>query len=191
MFEGNLWLVFQNAARPDLSPPLAIRYLGDLNQMNSGIYCVPALLGDDGLETAVDQQQRRPNLSGTALSYLKRLDSDALDLVHHVIAVLHEPTYNRVNVEALRAEGPRIPLPGWPDGESDGATETLARSAARGRELARLLDPDTPVPGVTEGALRPELATIAVPATLSGHNMAGGRFRVDGWMGGIMDRERP
>ena len=32
----------------------------------------------------------------------------------------------------------------------------LARSAARGRRLAALLDPDTPVPGVTTGILRPE-----------------------------------
>ena len=113
MFEGNLWLVFQNKARPDLSPPLPIRHLGDLNQMNSSAYCVPALLGGDGLEAALEQQATRPNLSGTAQTYLERLDADALDLVHHVIAVLHEPTYNRLNADALRAEGPRIPLPGW------------------------------------------------------------------------------
>ena len=50
---------------------------------------------------------------------------------------------------------PRIPLPGWPEGEAEGAAEALARSAARGCELAALLDPDTPAPGVTEGALRP------------------------------------
>ena len=182
LFEGNLWLVFQNKARPDLSPPLAIRDIGDLNQMNSGVYCVPALLGDDGLETTVDQKQRRPNLSGTAQTYLKRLDADALDLVHHVIAVLHEPAYNRVNADALRAEGPRIPLPGWGDGESKGATAALARSAARGRELARLLDPDTPIPGVTDGALHPGIATIAVPATGDGRNMAGEDFAVTaGW----------
>ena len=182
VFEGNLWFVFQNKARPDLSPPLAIRYLGDLNQMNSGVYCVPALLGDAGLETAVDQKQRRPSLSGTAQPYLERLDTDALDLVHHVIAVLHEPTYNRVNADALRAEGPRIPLPGWGDGKSEGAAATLTRSAARGRELARLLDPATPVPGVTDGALRPGTATIAVPATTDRRNMTGEDFAVTaGW----------
>ena len=42
---------------------------------------------------------------------------------------------------ALRMEWPRIPLPGWPDGDASEAAETLARSAARGRELAALLDP--------------------------------------------------
>ena len=44
VFEENLCLVFQNKARPDLSPPLAISSIGDLNQMNSSAYCVPALL---------------------------------------------------------------------------------------------------------------------------------------------------
>ena len=182
VFEGNLWLVFQNKARPDLSPPLAIRDMGDLNQMNSGVYCVPAFLGDDGLDSAVYLKQRRPNLSGAAQSYLERLDADALDLLHHVIAVLHEPTYKRLNADALRAEGPRIPLPGWGDGKSEGAAETLARSAARGRELARLLDPDAPVSGITDGTLRPGIATIAVPATADGRNMTGEDFAVTaGW----------
>ena len=182
VFEGNLWLVFQNKARPDLSPPLAISNLGDLNQMNSGVYCVPALLSDDGLEVAEDQKQHRPNLSRTAQSYLERLDADALDLVHHLIAVLHEPIYTRLNADALRAEGPRIPLPGWGDGESEGVAATLAHSAARGRELARLLDPNTPVPGVTEGELRPGIAPIAVPATADGRNMTGEDFALTaGW----------
>ena len=79
-------------------------------------------------------------------------------------------------------EWPRIPLPGWPDGDADGAAETLAESAARGRELARLLDPDTPVPGVTQGELRSEIAAIAVPSTTGGHNMAGDDFALTaGW----------
>ena len=159
-----------------------ISNLGDLNQMNSGVYCVPALLGDDGLEVAEDQTQHRPNLSGTAQSCLERLGADALDLVHHVIAVLHEPTYNRLNADALRAEGPRIPLLGWPDGEAEDAAAELAASAARGRALAQLLDSDTPVRGVTEGTLRPEIAALAVPTTLDGHHMTGDDFALTaGW----------
>ena len=79
-------------------------------------------------------------------------------------------------------EWPRIPLPGWGDGESEGVAATLAHSAARGRELARLLDPDTPVPGVTEGELRPGIAPIAVPATADGRNMTGEDFALTaGW----------
>ena len=83
---------------------------------------------------------------------------------------------------ALQMEWPRIPLPGWPEGDADGAATALARSAARGRELARLLDPDTPVPGVTQGTLRPQITAIAVPATLDGRNMAGDDFALTaGW----------
>ena len=175
VFKGNRWLVLQNKARPDLSPPLAISHIGDLNQMNSGVYCVPVWLSSSGL-------QRRPNLSGAAQSYLERLGASVENLFHHVLNVLHDPTYNQVNADVLRAEGPRIPLPCWSDGEAEGAAEELARSASRGRELARLLDPDTPVPGVTQGVLRPEIAAIAVPTTTDGHNMTGDDFAVTaGW----------
>ena len=79
-------------------------------------------------------------------------------------------------------EWPRIPLPGWPDGKAEGAAKALAASATRGRELAKLLDPETPVPGVTLGPLRPEIATIAVPATTDGRNMTRDDFAVTaGW----------
>ena len=73
VFEGNVWLVLQNKARPDLSPPLVISNIGDLNQMNSGVYCVPLWLGEDGLVLNGDGMQRRLNVSGGAQSYLERL----------------------------------------------------------------------------------------------------------------------
>ena len=176
VFEGNLWFVLQNEARPDLSPPLVIKEMGDLNQMNSGVYCVPIWLSDNDLGIDTSGQQRRPNLSGAAQSYLERLGASVEDLFHHILAVLHDTTYNQVNADALRAEGPRIPLPGWPNGKAEGAADALAQSSAQGRELARLLDPEAPVPGVTQGALRPEIAAIAVPATTDGRNMTGDDF---------------
>ena len=62
------------------------------------------------------------------------------------------------------------------------AAKALTQSAARGRELAALLDPETPVPGVTTGTLRPDIATIAVPATVAGRNMTGDDFALTaGW----------
>ena len=62
------------------------------------------------------------------------------------------------------------------------AAEALAQSAARGRTLAALLDPDRPVPGVTQAPLRPEFAAIAVPATTDGRNMTGDDFALTaGW----------
>ena len=63
-----------------------------------------------------------------------------------------------------------------------GRRRDRAWSVARGRELAALLDPETPVPGVTTGQLRPEIASIAVPATTHGHNMFGDDFGLTaGW----------
>jgi len=121
-------------------------------------------------------------LSGAAQRYLERLGAGVEDLFYHVLAVLHDPGYRQANAGALRMEWPRIPLPGWPDGDADGSPATLAASAARGRELVRLLDPETPVHGVTQGPLRPEIAVIAVPATTDGRNMTGDDFAVTaGW----------
>ena len=91
----------------------------------------------------------------TVQHYLDRLGLGVEDLFYHVLATLHDPAYRKANAGALRMEWPRIPLPGWPDGEANGAAETLVESAARGRELAALLDPDTPVPGVTQAPLAP------------------------------------
>ena len=159
-----------------------------MNQMNSGVYCVPAWLGDDGLGWNNKGASRRPNVSGAAQRYLSRLGAGAEDLFYHVIAVLHDPAYNQLNADALRAEGPRILLPGWPAPGNAGilpaadAADALAQSAARGRELAAFLDPGTPVPGATQAPLRPEIAAIAVPATTDGRHMSGEDFAVTaGW----------
>ena len=183
VLSGNLWLVLQNKARPDLSPPLVISNIGDLNQMNSGIYCAPIYLRDDELGTGIAEgTPLRPNLSPVAQSYLESLGAGAEDLFHHVLAVLHDPSYHKTNADALRAEGPRIPLPGWPDGSGDGTADELAASAARGRELAALLDSDTPVPGVTEGVPRPEIAAVAMPSIVDSGNMVGDDFALTaGW----------
>ena len=190
---GNPWLILQKKARPDLSSPLTTSMLGDLNQMNSGVFGVPCWLSET--LAAGSDAGTRPNLTASARRYLQRLGLSVQDLFHHVLAELHDPAYNTMNADALRAEGPRIPLLHWSElsartgtGENEaaakveGAADTLAASAARGRDLAALLDPETPVPGVTTGRLRPEIAAIAVPATFHGHNMFGDDFGLTaGW----------
>ena len=126
---------------------------------------------------------------GSASIFLKRRNAgsaargaNAEDLFYHVLATLHDPAYRTANAGALRMEWPRIPLLGWPDGEADEAATALAASATRGRALAQLLDSDTPVRGVTEGTLRPEIAALAVPTTLDGHHMTGDDFALTaGW----------
>ena len=167
IFEGNKALVSQQKPRREWSPPQVITAMGCYDLMDRNVSCFPLWLRDDGLALDGDGAQRRPNLSPAAQRYLDRLGAGVEDLFHHVLAVLHNPAYREANAGALRMEWPRIPLPGWPDGDTVGAAEELAASAARGRALAALLDSDTPVPGVTEGALRPEIAAIAVPAVTS------------------------
>jgi len=48
--------------------------------------------------------------------------------------------------------------------------QLLRASAALGAQLAALLDPEAPMPGVTTGQLRSEIACVAVPSTKPGHD---------------------
>ena len=184
VLDGNLWLSSAQHLRKGSGEAQTCftHHIGSLHLIERGANMFPAWLRDEGLGLGTDGAQRRPNLSPAAQRYLDRLELGVEDLFHHVLAVLHNPAYREANAGALRMEWPRIPLPGWPDGDSLGAAAELSTSAARGREVARLLDPETPVPGVTVGDLRPELAAIAVPTTVDGRNMTGYDFAVTaGW----------
>ena len=182
VFEGNSWLeIREKEARPEFSRGTLCRHLAD-NFGNGLSSFMPLWLLDDGLGIDDGGTQRRPNLSLSAQHYLDSMGAAVEDLFYHVIATLHDPAYRTANAGALRMAWPRIPLPGWPDGVADGAADALAASAARGRELAALLDSDTPVACVTTGPLRPDLAAVAVPTTTHGGNMAGDDFAVSaGW----------
>ena len=197
VFEGNLWLGSnKREIHEEFSHGASTHHLGNWKLGNWGIHFYPIWLREDGLGIGNINIQRRPNLSAAAQRYLHRLGAGAEDLFHHVLATLHDPAYRKENSGALRMEWPRIPLPGWPTPGSAGipgsgpgqalpaadAAYALAKSASRGRQLAALLDPDTPVPGVTQAPLRPEMAAIAVPATTDDGNMSGEDFAVTaGW----------
>ncbi len=182
VFDGNLWMVTQQKPRREWSCPQVISSIGCIDLMDRSATCISAWLRDEGLGLDSDRAGRRPNLSEAAQHYLNYLGLGVEDLFHHVLAVLHDPSYREANAGALRMEWPRIPLPGWPDGDREGAAEELAASAARGRKLAALLDSEKPVPGVTEGTLRPDIAAIAVPSTSDGGNMSGNDFALTaGW----------
>ena len=181
VFEGNISLVAQQKPRREWSPPQVISHIGCLDLLDRGATCIPMWLRYEGLGSELEES-RRTNLSVIAQRYLDHRGANTEDLFHHVIATLYDPAYRETNAGALRMEWPRIPLPGWPDGEADGAAEALAKSAARGRQLVRLLDADAPIPGVTEAPLRPASTVIAVPSTRDGRNMGGEDFAVTaGW----------
>ena len=209
VFEGNMFLeARQRESNEQFLRGALVRHLAS-DFGNGRSHFFPAWLLGDTLGTDTSGA-RRPNLSPAARRYLERLNLTVEDLFHHALAVLHDPAYRQANAGALRMEWPRIPLPGWPElstlvpsgrgasrsapaidaaahegrasAQAERATQTLAASAARGRELACLLDSDTPVPGVTTGPLRPEIAAIAVPATTHGRNMTGDDFALTaGW----------
>ncbi len=183
-FEGNLWLSSSQHLRKGETEPQAYftHNLVSYHLIERGALWFPAWLKVTEMESRIGGEQRRPNLSVAAQRYLDRLGLGVEDLFHHVLAVLHDPSYRKANAGALRMEWPRIPLPAWPEGGTPGATEELKASAERGRGLAALLDSETPVPGVTTGALRPEMAAIAVPTTADGGNMAADDFSLTaGW----------
>ena len=180
VFAGNLWMgSSKREIQADFSHGTWIRNLANWKYGFWGIHLFPAWLCDDGLENS--EADRRVNLSREACRYLAHLDLGVEDLFHHVLAILHDPVYRAANAGALRMEWPRIPLPGWPNGEAKDAEE-LSRSAARGRKLAALLDPETPVSGITQTPLRSEIAILGIPSTTDGRNMTDAHFAVTaGW----------
>ena len=183
VFEGNLWLSAAQHLRKGAEEPQACftENMVSYHLIERGGLVFPAWLREDGTVKA-NLKQAKYLGEVTVQHYLDGLGLGVEDLFYHVLATLHDPAYRKANAGALRMEWPRIPLPGWPDGVAKGAAEALVESAARGRELAALLDPDTPVPGVTQGPLRPEMAAIAVPATTDGRNMSGEDFAMTaGW----------
>ncbi len=184
IWDGNLWLSAAPHLRKDAGEPQACvtRNLACLHLIERGANLFPAYRLDTEvalLAAAEDAgSSRQPNLTKSARRYLERLGATVEDLFHHAVAILHDPDYLASNSGALAMGWPRIPLPGWPDGEAEGAAEAFALWSARGRVLAALLDSETPVPGVTEAPFRSEIDAIAVPCTVAGRNMVGEDFAV-------------
>ena len=183
IFAGNVWIgANKREIHNEFSHGTATHLLGSWKLGDWGIHFFPLWLRHDGLALDGNGTGRRPNISPETQRYLDSLGIGVEDLFNHVIATLHDSGYRTANAGALRMEWPRIPLPGWPDGIADGAADAIEESATRGRQLAALLDSDTPVAGVTTGSLRPELAAIAVPTTTDGSNMVGDDFAASaGW----------
>ncbi|MCY4278644.1 MAG: N-6 DNA methylase [Gammaproteobacteria bacterium] len=172
VFDGNLWLTSAQHLRKGSDEPqtLFTEQMGSLHLIERGALLFPAWLREHG---ALKPNLKQAKLVGdkTIQHYIDRVGLGVEDLFHHVLAVLHDPAYREANAGALRMEWPRIPLPAWPDGDSEEAKSILVESATRGRELAALLDVDTAVPGVTKAPLQQGMGTLAVPATITGRHM--------------------
>jgi hypothetical protein len=114
------------------------------------------------------RERTTANLSPAARAYLASLgiqnpdaDADTAALIWmHALAIGYSPAYLAENADGIRQDWPRIPLP-------DSRASLLA-SAELGKQIAALLDTETPVDGVASGKPRPELVKIAVVKQVAG-----------------------
>ncbi|HLA82835.1 MAG TPA: type ISP restriction/modification enzyme [Thermoleophilia bacterium] len=114
-----------------------------------------------------DSAEPQGNLSVPARAYLAKLGVVKIDSAEqaglvwmHSLAVGYSPAYLADNLDGIRLDWPRIPLPN--------SQELLLASAELGGRVADLLDPETDVDGVTTGNLRPELKVIGAPWRVDG-----------------------
>jgi hypothetical protein len=158
--------------RPQEGPHILLtRALPDYHLLRPNCFAIPFF-----------RNGNRANLSTAGRGWLAALtlldpdnDRDVATLPWlHALAIGYAPAWLAENADGIRQDWPRIPLP-------DNA-DLLRASAALGARVAALLDPDTPVPGVTAGTIQPVLATIAVPTKRGGGNMTeADRTLTAGW----------
>ncbi|MGH7043709.1 MAG: type ISP restriction/modification enzyme, partial [Acetobacteraceae bacterium] len=150
-------------AKPEGVPLTWTLLLGDNDALRGHAYYTPLCCRCDGGSAA--------NLSPAARVWLADLglpdpDSDRAIAAlpwHHALAIGYAPAWLAENEAGIRQDWPRVPLPD--------TAALLRASAALGARVAALLDPETPVPGVTAGTILPALAPIAVPTRQGGGAM--------------------
>jgi hypothetical protein len=130
-----------------------------------------SVLREAGPGYKAGREKTTANLSAAARAYLDRLgvknpdaDADTAGLVWmHALAIGYSTAYLAENADGIRQDWPRIPLPD--------SRAALIASADLGKQVAALLDTETPVEGVTAGKIRPELAKIGVVKLLTGDTL--------------------
>ena len=190
---GNQFFITRDTAdKGNEGPPLAMApFVVDYDFLSGHARLVPVRVWSDGNGTLLSRRPARnasanysvvANLSSPARGWLAALgmpdpDSDR-DIAalpwHHALAIGYAPAWLEENADGIRQDWPRVPLPNTAD--------LLRASAALGARVAALLDPDTPVPGVTTGVIQPTLVDIAVPTKRGGVAMTeADRTLTAGW----------
>lgn len=177
IFTQNLWIFTTARTRKEIpEPAFATHLLADLNLQDSGTRGIPLYLSDNA-QASTDPTHWRENLSTKATQYLHEIQATAKDLFFHSLAVTQSLSYLTSNSGGLRQDWARIPLPA--------SRDALFASAALGRQVAALLDTETPVPGVTQGVIRDELKPIAVISRTGGGALTAAEFALTaGWGSG-------
>ena len=171
----------------EVSPPMYMSSaLVDGQVISVNPSAIPLQLQTGKIESQEDWfSSTTANLSPTARAYLAALalpdpdtDPATAELIWmHALASGYSPAYLADNADGIRENWPRIPLPA-----TRGA---LLASAALGRDVAALLDTETPAPGVTSGTIRAELKTIAVVSRVGGGALTAAEFALTaGWGSG-------
>nr|WP_309685711.1 type ISP restriction/modification enzyme [Armatimonas sp.] len=160
---NNQFIVVTQRPRKNYYAPSISTTLVDMVIADPAASAFPIRLKATSLENDRLEDGTRYNFSDFARTYLQTLDASPDDLFYHTLAVLHSPTYRTENAGALRQDWPRVPLPS--------TKNTLEQSAALGRRVAALLDPEQRVSGVTTAPLETHFATLAMMATTDGTHL--------------------
>jgi hypothetical protein len=195
-WKGNGFLLSRPAgvASPEGVPFLFTKNLIARDSMRGHAIAFPIRLRPTSSKKAANQNNlfmadseaiaEKANLSPAAWTYLAALglpdpdaDTETGGLIWmHALAVGYASAYLTENADGIRQDWPRVPLPD--------TAEALKNSAALGREIAALLDTENPVPGVTAGAIRPELKVLGVITREGGGSLnpdAGDLALTAGW----------
>lgn len=158
LWSDNRGFVCRSAARqPDEGwPAYCVTALPDHHLLDPNVVVIPFRWG----AVELGKKVFTGNLGRQTRTYLAKLgitNADANEHVatlvwYHALAVAYSPAWLAENGDAIRADFPRVPMPGH--------LETLERSALLGRQVADLLDPDVPVPGVSTGKVRDDLRLL-------------------------------
>ena len=144
-------LATQQKCRGESSAAQLISQAGCLDLLDRGASCFPAAVIDVA-GTLLSEVQVRLNLSAAALAMLSEIGGAPEGLFFHALAIMHSTRYRLENAGALLEDWPRIPMPT--------AVEPLSHSAALGRRLADLLDPESPISLTAEWSF---LAALRLP----------------------------
>ena len=191
---GNTFIATRTQARKadEGFPVFATRALPGYHLLDPNTHPFPVVLHRDLSEgeMALDEGLPHPNLSGPARTYLRHLglqtwlepgNINGSAVWWHALAICYSPEWLEENADAILQDWPHIPMPSNP--------KQLTASAALGKRIAELLDPETPVGGVTAGAIEPELRSIAVLAKAGGGAAAGQDLAITARWGALDARQ--
>ncbi len=186
-WSGNSFFITRMVAeRPNEQVPFIITTaLPDYHLLRPNAVAIPMRVKNKGITNSklytghanlfnVDEEHESgwtANLSLASRTYLSMLgiegaDVDPLtaDLIWmHALAVGYSPLYLTENVDGIRQNWPRVPLPNSKD--------LFLSSAGLGRKLAELLDNERSAPGITSGKIRGELRVIGTIRRIDGGSL--------------------